>query len=522
MNEYSGHDRVPIQALIQTTLPKPWEVEQSFHDVLYDWMGRAPWLAISSAAHLLVFFILMAIPWDALRDDEDTVLRASLPEPEVETFDEPEEPIEPELEPTDELEEPVLKDADEVPDDSLDVADSELTDDVDFMPDINADPNLNNVLGIGAGWGGGRGDGGKYGKRGTGGGGQGTQKTVEAGLQWLKEHQSPDGFWDADGFTDQCGKIGATKCDGLGHATHDIGLTGLALLAFLGHNSTTSSGPYKETVARGIGWLKERYDEDTGLFGDQAGRDFLYDHALATIAVCEAYHYSKSPLLKPCAQGAVHFIQRARNPYAAWRYDAPPIGVNDTSVTGWMIFALIAAKDAGLVVDQAALDGGMAWIEDMTDPATGRVGYDTFGSASSRTAANEHFPREKGEAMTAVGLLCRAFTGQKLADTPVMEKHAALLVRTPPEWDPDGYGCDMYYWYYGSYALFQLGGKHWKQWERSMKAAVVDTQRHDGDAAGSWDPVGPWGHVGGRVYSTALMTLTLEVYYRYGRMPGMR
>ena len=44
-------------SLVVSTLPKPWEEETSFHDVLYDWMGRAPWLAISCAAHLLAYFL---------------------------------------------------------------------------------------------------------------------------------------------------------------------------------------------------------------------------------------------------------------------------------------------------------------------------------------------------------------------------------------------------------------------------------------------------------------------------------
>ena len=51
-----------------------------------------------------------------------------------------------------------------------------------------------------------------------------------------------------------------------------------------------------------------------------------------------------------------------------------------------------------------------------------------------------------------------------------------------------------------------------------MKTAIVDHQRKDGCARGSWDPVGPWGREGGRVYSTALCTMCLEVYYRYPRV----
>ena len=124
--------------------------------------------------------------------------------------------------------------------------------------------------------------------------------------------------------------------------------------------------------------------------------------------------------------------------------------------------------------------------------------------------------------MTAVGLLCRIFLGQTPEDEPILEKHAELLRRSLPTWDPEGYGCDMYYWYYGTYAAFQLGGATWKAWRGALGEAVVKSQRTDGDASGSWDPVGPWGYVGGRVYATAIQTLTLEVYHRYTSLLGSR
>ncbi len=187
-----------------------------------------------------------------------------------------------------------------------------------------------------------------------------------------------------------------------------------------------------------------------------------------------------------------------------------------------MVFALASAKDANLTVDEAAFEGALSWFDEVSDPANGRVGYDTFGSLSSRTPANDHYPREKGEAMTSVGLLCRFFLGQDPDEVDIMKKHADLLKRTPPEWDPEGFGCDMYYWYYGTYAMFQMGNPYWKAWNSSMKKAVVDSQRRDGDQKGSWDPKGPWGYSGGRVYSTALMTLCLEVYFRYAKVLGAR
>ena len=37
----------------------------------------------------------------------------------------------------------------------------------------------------------------------------------------------------------------------------------------------------------------------------------------------------------------------------------------------------------------------------------------------------------------------------------------------------------------------------------------------EGELAGSWHPNCRWGGYGGRVYSTAMATLSLEVYFRY-------
>ena len=75
----------------------------------------------------------------------------------------------------------------------------------------------------------------------------------------------------------------------------------------------------------------------------------------------------------------------------------------------------------------------------------------------------------------------------------------------------------MYYWYFGSLALYQVGGECWKTWSRALATAVVGNQRMDGgycDFKGSWDPIDPWGPDGGRVYSTALMAMCCECYYR--------
>ncbi len=513
---------------IESSLPKAWEREETFNDVLYDWMSRAPWLAISAAAHLIIVLIMMAIPWEQMSKQEERKIEASIEATPEEVFEDPPEEEPEEINEEEPTEEPVLKDA-EVSDHNEEDTNQDF-ESVQGDPDFTADSPFdskafNDVIGIGGG------AGGKFGGR-FGGrknlkarGGSGTEQALKDGLEWLRWHQSEDGSWDCDGFMSNCGKIGPTTCTDPGEAPHDVGMTGLALLAFLGDGNTTRDGPYKDQVAKGIKFLKEQQDPDTGLLGEKIGHSFLYNHSIAALAVSEAYYFSKSPVIKRTAQDAINFITIARNPYGAWRYEVPPSGDNDTSVTGWCVFALKSAEEAELKIDPEAFRGAATWIDEVTDPVTGRCGYDSIGSPSSRIPrVNEHFPTDKGEAMTAVALLCRFFLGQDPEKTPVMAKHADLLKTKLPKWDPDGFGIDFYYWYYGSYAMYQMGGdKYWEQWNKAMKTAVVDSQRKDGDEKGSWDAkVDPWGFSGGRVYTTALGVLCLEVYFRYAKVLGAR
>lgn len=510
-------------AVIARGLPQPWEREETFQDVLFDWMQRAPWLAISGVAHVMGFLLLAIIPWGLFEQEEEKVIHATIEQaPEQIVEDLPEEP-EPEVEPVETDDEPTLVDS-QLPDSDEPVLD-EWSEPDEGDPDFNSDSPFEDMawnaeLGIGGGAGGHFGD---RGKRGTGSrpGGGGTQPFLAAGIEWLIEHQDQDGKWDCDGFMkhDPAGD----QTDGPGQPEHDVGVTGLALLALLGDGNTTKTGQYKEAVARGVQWLRGQQDFESGLFGEKIGHSYMYDHGIASLAMCEAYYYSGSPILRGNVQRATNFITRARNPYGAWRYHSPPNGEDDSSVTGWMVFALKSAEESGLAIDSQAFTDSISWFDEVSDPATGRVGYDSPGSASARIGSvNDQYPTDGVEAMTAVGLLSRFFLGQDPADEPMMGKHADLLLKSLPEWDPDGMSNDMYYWYYGTYAMYQMGGRHWKAWNKAMKRAVIDSQRQDGAAHGSWDPNGPWGFSGGRVYSTASMTLCLEVYFRYSRLLGAR
>ena len=286
-------------------------------------------------------------------------------------------------------------------------------------------------------------------------------------------------------------------------------------------------------------WLQD-VQQDNGLFGDEAGNSTLYNQSIATMAIGEAYYFSnRSPRLKRPTTKAVNVIVKARNPYGAWRYDLEPNGDSDSSITGWMVFALKTAEDGKIPIDKAAYDGAETWFASMEDKNTGRVGYAWGeggggpGSLPSRPPQYiDTFPAEKSESLTAVALLSRIFMTdhdevKKWSDHPnyeMLKKQADLIISKPPLWDEDG-SIDMYYWYYGTFAMNQWGGKHWKDWKKAIEDALIPNQRREDkedNFFGSWDPAGPWGEEGGRVYSTAICALMLEVYYRYAQVLGAR
>jgi hypothetical protein len=113
--------------------------------------------------------------------------------------------------------------------------------------------------------------------------------------------------------------------------------------------------------------------------------------------------------------------------------------------------------------------------------------------------------------MTAEALVCRMFLGMP-AGHPAAAEALAAIGRSPP----DRTGYNSYTWYYATLASFHAGGPQWDEWNRRLQGALLPLQRRDGGPLdGSWDPDPVWGGHGGRVYSTALSALTLEVYYRH-------
>ncbi|MCB9876949.1 MAG: terpene cyclase/mutase family protein [Planctomycetes bacterium] len=487
--------------------------EATFQDLMAERLRQAPWLALSAALHaVLLALIWVFVPGDRQKPTEVRVAVQPTEQVEVEP---PPPPKPPETRREDDVEETPIVDTDvaETPDDSPSEFDSEVT----TIPSAFDSVGDNPAVGLGGG------AAGPYGARGTRGkgpgGGHAPQPNVERGLEWLAAHQDEDGKWDADGFMKHDDAT-LPLCTGPGNPVHDIGVTGLALLAFLGDGHTMRAGSYQDVVKRGVLWLRAQQEEN-GRFGAAASSDFVYDHAIATYALCEACGLSASSLLRPTVQKALAYLEAHRNPYSVWRYQ-PRDGDRDLSVTAWCVMAYESARFFGFAVNEQALKLAAVYLDEVSD-ATGRHGYMKAGEPSSRKVGGHaaRFPVEKGEAMTAVGLFCRFFLGQDPREAPVMKAAAARLLTRPPVWDEKSGSIDHYYWYYATYALFQVGGPQWRAWQQQVERAVGRTQhqaRDDKNRYGSWDPVGVWGDDGGRVYSTAILTLTMQANYRYTRL----
>jgi len=108
----------------------------------------------------------------------------------------------------------------------------------------------------------------------------------------------------------------------------------------------------------------------------------------------------------------------------------------------------------------------------------------------------------------AVGTLDRIFIG----DTVDRARCGKELLRHAPSATGGG---DMLLWLAAGDAASQIGGDTWKAWNTAMKETLLPIQRTGRAEKGSFDPIGPTATAGGRVVSTALAVLCLEVYYRY-------
>ncbi len=321
-----------------------------------------------------------------------------------------------------------------------------------------------------------------------------SENAVELALAWLAEHQQRDGSWSFDLTVDPCrGRCSHSRAAG-DNATPATAGTGLALLAFMGAGYTQHEGPYTENVRRGLYYLREAARPTQVGYDLQAGS--MYGHGIATLALTEAlaidrYFGKEDGDLRELTEGAVLFTLVAQHSGGGWRY--VPGSPGDMTVSGWQILSLISARHADISLRTTTLSDARAFVMSLSAENAFAFGYTS---------------QRPQPCTTAIGLCTLLYLGQSPGYTPFMHALDAMAARGPN-------GTDLYHDYYATLALHNARHHAWDQWHQPLRDHLVRTQAKAGHERGSWHFKDPHGDVGGRLYSTAMATLILEVYYRH-------
>ena len=360
-----------------------------------------------------------------------------------------------------------------------------------------------------------------------------TSQAIDRGVQYLSSTQWPDGRWtfhiqpDSLNVPVRAQQNGSIQCD--------TGATALGLLALMGAGYTHLDGQYAESVHKGLQYLishQQRIapvsvDGVKGMTGALYNTDtdtdinsLSYAHAMATVALCEAYGMTQDRRLLGPAQDAVRYIIATQNPTkGGWRYETEgALGIAhkeaDTSSSGWQLMALRSALAAEVGNTSGAIERARKWLDLARNPKDGLYTYNPFNGASDK------YPnwRSTTPAMTAEGAFMQWAIGSDLAD---LSSCVEYLRQNPPQTHSSSQiRRDVYYWYYATTVMFAYQGPEWREWQNQIMPMIRNFQTKDETPlSGSWDPSNPvqdrWGHVGGRHYLTCMNLMILEIYARH-------
>ncbi|MBL6764320.1 MAG: terpene cyclase/mutase family protein [Verrucomicrobiae bacterium] len=280
------------------------------------------------------------------------------------------------------------------------------------------------------------------------------------GLRFLAQTQMKDGKW-AENYGSQPGVVG------------------LSVVAFLAHGDDPNFGPFSASIRSGLDFILNNQNKETGYIGTS-----MYNHGFATLALAEAYGAVDEPRLGPALDKAVQLIliSQKQNPKGGWRY-SPESKEADTTVSGAQMVALLAARNAGLAVEESAIQRGLQFFQSCK---TTEGGYGYTGPAGPNSAR------------TAIGVLVLALAKQK--STPEYKSAFDYLEKAPLE---NHYY--QYYLYYAAQAYFHSSPAAWRKWNAANIASLSATQNKNG----SWD--GPFG----TTFATSASLLSLALNYRF-------
>ncbi len=215
------------------------------------------------------------------------------------------------------------------------------------------------------------------------GGNEASEKAVEAALKWLARHQNADGGWNLH--------LDA-PCDG--KCTHGsihsdpqrAAATGLAILCFLGAGYTHQDGPYQKVVHDGLYYLLQiaKTDKRGAHFHQPIAQFSMYEHGIATLALCEAYQMTNDESLRKCVEDAMYFIFSAQHTDGGWGYDPKTPG--DLSIACWQMMAVKSALASKIRVQMDSIKVFDRFLDSQQSDGGAMYGYRSTKPRPSTTA----------------------------------------------------------------------------------------------------------------------------------------
>ena len=170
------------------------------------------------------------------------------------------------------------------------------------------------------------------------GGNEDCEEAVLKALRWLQKNQNKNG------------SFGSKK---------PVGMTGLALLAYLGHCETPLSEEFGETVTNAMVYLVNNNMKQKGKSAsDLKDKHWCYEHAIAMYALCESFTFLKQlniadlvPQIGEAVENGTNWIIDTQiENTGGWEYgyDVKAKRGGDSSIVAWHMQALKAAKATGI------------------------------------------------------------------------------------------------------------------------------------------------------------------------------
>ena len=115
-------------------------------------------------------------------------------------------------------------------------------------------------------------------------------------------------------------------------------------MAFMVQGHVPGKGKYCETMEKGVGYLVAQAKQRPDGYIVDASSGTFYQHALAVMALAEAWGQSKNPAVGPAVRAGTRVILSSQNKEGGWGYSPDPKQPGDLSITIMGIEASLQKK----------------------------------------------------------------------------------------------------------------------------------------------------------------------------------